>query len=78
METIPSAFPQFIIDKRGSLIEVIDLELAISQVKIYMGLLMEEAGTISPKSLAAYQSYWADLYSKLKKLETKHENHEKN
>jgi len=68
---------QIIIDKQGNLIEVVDLQMAISQVIDYMGYIKENPQQEEKKALADRQSYWADLYRKLKHLETKQENHEK-
>lgn len=69
---------QIIIDKKGNLIEVTDLDLAIAQVSSYIGHLNVNPSESERESLEDRQVYWADLYSKLKHLADKRDHHGKN
>lgn len=64
---------QFILDKQGNLIEVVNLELAIKQVKAYIGYTNADKGCCSKQAFEERQTYWADIYRKLMQLAEKKE-----
>lgn len=64
-----------IMDKQGNLIEVVDLELAIMQVKAYMADMKEDPAESRGKAYQDKEAYWSDMYNKLMHLREKNRNH---